>query len=62
MIKLQRIRLSKHSENKPQTQDLFIKQINFYWIKILTVEKCQEYIDHLPKVLPHIILNNGGAF
>ena len=61
MIKLQRIRLSKHSENKPQTQDLFIKQINFYWIKILT-EKRQEYIYHLAKVFPHIILNNCGAF
>ena len=43
------------------TKEDFIKNIKDYWKNSLTPEKCRRYIDHLPNVYPHVILNEGKA-
>ena len=46
---------------KPRSEKEFVKVICYFWEKILTPEKCRSYIDHVKKVFPHVILNNGYA-
>ena len=48
-------------KNKPQTKGEFIELIDYFWTKILSKEKCQKYINHVKKVFPHVIINNGYA-
>lgn len=48
-------------ENKPINKIDFIKKIGKFWFNVLTPEKCRRYIEHLPKVLPHVIIQNGFA-
>ena len=48
-------------ESKPQTKEQFLALIEYFWQHILTVEKCQKYVNHVVKVFPHVILNNGYA-
>lgn len=44
---------------KPKNLQELIDGINTYW-KTVTVKKCNNYINHLYKVLPRVIENNGG--
>ena len=46
---------------KPTTKELLCQTICYFWNEILTPEKCQTYINHLPKVLPHVIIQRGLA-
>jgi hypothetical protein len=48
-------------QRKPNTKEEFIQMIGEFWSDILTPEKCEKYINHIPKVLPHVILQNGFA-
>ena len=43
---------------KPRTKDELVNGIRQYW-KELTAEKCARFIDHIHKVIPKVILNNG---
>ena len=47
--------------SKPQNKEEFIAMISYFWNTILTVEKRQSYVNHVSKVFPHILLNNGYA-
>ena len=47
--------------NKTKTKIDLIKIIGRFWKEKMTVEKCKAYIDHIKRVLPLVILNNGGA-
>ena len=51
----------KVAESKPQSKIDFIKKIGKFWQETLTIEKCNQYINHLSKVLPHVVLNEGRA-
>lgn len=44
---------------KPKTKDELVQGIKTFWDS-LSVEKCKRYIDHIHKVLPHVLLNSGG--
>ena len=46
---------------KPKTKIELIKIIGKFWKEKMTIEKCKAYIDHIKRVLPLVILNNGGA-
>lgn len=42
-----------------RTRDELEERILTFWGS-LTVEKCERYINHLPKVLPKVVENQGG--
>lgn len=44
---------------KPTTKDELVAGIVIFW-KTLTAEQCAKYIDHIHKVLPVVVLNDGG--
>lgn len=44
---------------KPKKKDDLVKGIHAF-CKTLTAEKCAKYIDHVHRVIPHVILNYGG--
>lgn len=44
---------------KPKRKEELIQGIVHWW-ESLTPEKCGRYIDHVHRVIPHVILNNGG--
>ncbi len=44
---------------KPTSKVDLIQKIGLFWSSKLTPEKCRKYIAHMPKVLPHVILENG---
>jgi hypothetical protein len=48
-------------EQKPSTKVGLIKCIGDFWQKKVTPALCRRYINHVVRVLPHVILNNGGA-
>ena len=43
---------------KPRTKDELVNGIKQYW-RGLTAAKCARFIDHIHKVMPKVILNNG---
>ena len=45
---------------KPKTKDDNVRGIQEFW-ETLTVEKCTKYIDHIHKVMPVVVLNNGDS-
>ena len=47
------------TEVKPTTKDQLVDGLEAFW-KTVTVEKCQRYIGHLTKVIPAVILADGG--
>ena len=47
-------------EVKPKTKDEHVRGIMEFW-ETLTVEKCRNYIDHIQKVMPVVVLNSGDA-
>jgi hypothetical protein len=44
-----------------KTKDDLEKAIKHFWSTVLTVERCNKYIDHLYKVIPTVILIGGHA-
>ena len=44
---------------KPKKKDELVQGIQTFW-ETLTAEKCGKFIDHVHRVLPHVILNAGG--
>jgi len=44
-----------------KTKDDLEKAIKHFWCTVLTVERCNKYIDHLYKVVPTVILIGGRA-
>ena len=44
-----------------KTKDDLEKAIKHFWCNVLTVERCNKYIDHLYKVVPPVILKGGRA-
>lgn len=46
---------------KPSNKQAFIQAIGKFWREKVTPEKCRKYIDHVVKVLPHVIVRNGQA-
>lgn len=44
---------------KPKRKEELIQGIVNWW-ESLTPEKCGRYIDHIHRVIPHVVLNNGG--
>jgi hypothetical protein len=46
---------------RPTTKVALIKAIGDFWQKILTPELCRRYIDHVIRVLPHVVLTGGRA-
>ena len=44
-----------------KTKDDLEKAIMHFWSTVLTVERCNKYIDHLYKVIPTVILIGGHA-
>lgn len=44
---------------KPKKKNDLVKGVYAFW-KTLTTEKCAKYIDHVHRVIPHVILNCGG--
>ena len=45
---------------KPKTKDQLVEGIKTYW-ETVTTEQCGKFIDHIHKVLPVVVLNNGGS-
>ena len=43
---------------KPKKKEELVEGIINFW-EALTPEKCGRYIDHIHKVIPHVILNDG---
>jgi hypothetical protein len=48
------------SKKKPTTKQELIDAIRSFW-ETVTPELCQKYINHLERVLPEVVLNNGLA-
>ena len=46
---------------KPTTKDELIDGIKTFWLKRMTEEKCNRYIDHLKKYVPKVIEREGRA-
>ena len=44
---------------KPKKKDELVQGIQTFW-ETLTAEKCGKFINHVHRVLPHMILNPGG--
>lgn len=44
---------------KPKTKDELVKGIKDFWESI-TPDQCGKYIDHVHRVLPYIVLNDGN--
>ena len=44
---------------KPTSKDALIAEIQAFW-ETVTVEKCQNHIDHLEKVMPKVIQCEGA--
>ena len=44
---------------KPKKKDELVQGIQTFW-ETLTAEKCVKFIDHVHRVLPHVILRNGN--
>lgn len=44
---------------KPKTKDQLFDGIVNFW-ESLKAEQCGKYIDHVHRVIPHVILNRGG--
>jgi transposase len=38
----------------------FIQTIKQFW-RTLTPTVCRKYIEHLPRVMPHVIINDGAS-
>ena len=47
-------------EVKPTSKEELISGIRAFW-ETFTAEKCQKYIGHLKKVIPEVIVCEGGA-
>lgn len=47
------------SKRDPTTKDQLVQYINDFWTNVLTVEKCNVYIDHIYKTAPVVILAKG---
>lgn len=48
------------NKEKPRSKEALVEGIRNFW-KTLTPERCGNYIDHIHKVLPIVVLNEGGA-
>ena len=46
-------------EGKPQNKAELVQGIIAFWDTV-TVEKCTKYIRHLRKVIPKVVMENGG--
>ena len=46
-------------EVKPRTKDQLIQGIHQFWDTV-SIEKCSRYIRHLRKVIPRVIVEQGG--
>ena len=44
---------------KPRTKAQLVDGTTEFWTN-LTAEDCAKYIDHIHRVLPHVVLNDGG--
>ncbi|KAH3815277.1 hypothetical protein DPMN_143799 [Dreissena polymorpha] len=44
---------------KPRTKAQLVHGITEFWNN-LTAEDCAKYIDHIHRVLPHVVLNESG--
>lgn len=48
-------------EAKPWNKDELLQAIVTFWRDRLTKTACNNYIDHLQKVLPAVVQRNGGS-
>ena len=46
---------------KPHTKDELIQAIDVFWNEILTVDRCNTYINHLHNVCRDVIAKGGRA-
>ena len=46
---------------KPKSKDELIKAIDVFWAEILTIARCNIYIDHLHNVCRAVIRKGGRA-
>ena len=46
-------------KHKPRTKEELVSGIVIFW-KTLSAHKCRKYIEHIHKVMPDVVLNNGG--
>lgn len=44
---------------KPKKKEELVQGIVSFW-NTLSAEKCGHYIDHVHRVIPHVVLNAGG--
>nr|XP_006819059.1 PREDICTED: uncharacterized protein LOC102810317 [Saccoglossus kowalevskii] len=49
------------ARRKPMTKEELVDSIDYWWTQVMTVKKCNEYIDLLFYITMHIILKNGEA-
>ena len=49
----------KDFAERARTRDELVERIITFW-ESLTPQKCERYINHLPKVLPKVVENEGG--
>ncbi|KAK3099483.1 hypothetical protein FSP39_005100 [Pinctada imbricata] len=52
------LKLHLQTKVKPKRKEDLVRGIQEFW-KSLTPESCRKYIEHIHKVIPHVILNNG---
>lgn len=48
------------STAKPKTKEELVSGIRSFW-RTLTARQCARYIDHVHRVIPQVIMNNGEA-
>jgi hypothetical protein len=44
---------------KPKKRDELVSGIRKFWESV-SASQCSKYIDHIHRVIPHVILNRGG--
>lgn len=48
------------NETKPINKEELLCGIKKFWKNKMTVETCRNYINHIHKVLPEVVKQNGG--
>ena len=46
---------------KPKTKEELLNDLNKFWREQMTPEKCTRYIDHLKRIVPKVIEQQGRA-
>lgn len=54
------IKTFQQSTAKPKTKEELVSGIRSFW-RTLTARQCARYIDHVHRVIPQVIMNNGEA-